>query len=322
MINKIYEVIKKNIKDIIFIIVFVIVVNIKLPFSVYAPGGIIDVSKRLNENTNTSINMTYVSYIEGKLPVVLLSFILPNWDIVKNDDIKYDNETIDDANTRDRIYLYESVSNAIYVAYNYVGENLNIKETNYYVNYIDDGADTDLKIGDKILKVDGNDFDESLVDTYFKDKKIGEEVTIEVIHDEVKETRYAKLIEKNGKVIIGISYSKVYEYDDVIDYKYKKSEAGPSGGAMLTLAIINELKGLDINDKKICGTGTIERDGNIGEIGGVKYKILGAEKQKCDIFISPKENYEEALKVKNDNNLKIELIEANNIENLIEKLSF
>ena len=58
MINKIYEFIKDNIKSIIFLIIFVVVINLKLPFSVYAPGGVIDISKRLNDKTDSSINMT------------------------------------------------------------------------------------------------------------------------------------------------------------------------------------------------------------------------------------------------------------------------
>ena len=49
--------------------------------------------------------------------------------------------------------------------------------------------------------------------------------------------------------------------------------------------------------------------------------MLGASKNKCDVFITPKENYKEAKKVKEKNKLKIELIEADNIEDLMEKLS-
>lgn len=322
MANKIYDFIKENIKSIIFIIVFIIIINLKLPFSVYAPGGTIDISKRLNKDTNTSINMTYVSYIEGKTPVLLLSFLLPNWDIVKNSDIKYDNETIEDVNKRDRIYLYESLSNAMSIAYNYVGETLEIKETKYYITYISPLAKTDVKIGDEIISVDGYSFDENLVDTYLKKKKVGDIVKIEVKENNKIKKKKATLIENDGKILIGLSYSQVNEYSNAIDYKYKASEAGPSGGAMLTLALIDELSDNKMfTDKKICGTGTIEKDGSIGEIGGVKYKLLGAKKNKCDVFISPKENYEEALQVKKDNNLKIDLIKADNIEELLKKLS-
>jgi len=65
-------------------------------------------------------------------------------------------------------------------------------------------------------------------------------------------------------------------------------------GYELQIKIPNDLI---LNNKKICGTGTIDESGNIGEIGGVKYKMLGASKNKCDVFITPKENYEEAFNI-------------------------
>ena len=124
MINKIYEFIKDNIKSIIFLIIFVLVINLKLPFSVYAPGGVIDISKRLNDKTDSSINMTYVNFIEGKVPVLLISLILPNFDIVSDDDIKYDNEELKDSLIRDKISLEESISNAYLVSYNFLNKDL------------------------------------------------------------------------------------------------------------------------------------------------------------------------------------------------------
>ena len=45
----------------------------------------------------------------------------------------------------------------------------------------------------------------------------------------------------------------------------------------MALMIYNALTEQDLtNGKKIVGTGTIERDGSVGVIGGVKYKIMGA----------------------------------------------
>ena len=60
--------------------------------------------------------------------------------------------------------------------------------------------------------------------------------------------------------------------------------------------------------------------GNVGEISGVKYKLAGAVKKDADIFIVPTANYKEAIKLKNENNYNIEIIEADTLENVIEKL--
>ena len=101
-----------------------------------------------------------------------------------------------------------------------------------------------------------------------------------------------------------------YEYktEIPIDVKTKASESGSSGGLMLTLAIYNKLTEEDLTKgQKIVGTGTIDILGNVGEIDGVKYKLLGAEREKAQIFLCPVENYDEALKVKRENKLKIKV---------------
>ena len=119
---------------------------------------------------------------------------------------------------------------------------------------------------------------------------------------------------------MGISIINHYEYelDPKIDVKTKASESGSSGGLMTSLAIYNSLVSEDITKgRKIVGTGTIDMEGNVGEIGGVKYKLLGAEKNKADIFLCPKENYDEAIKVKQDNNLKLEVIAVGTLNEAI-----
>ena len=90
-------------------------------------------------------------------------------------------------------------------------------------------------------------------------------------------------------------------YDDrnqAIDFK--GNESGPSGGLMLTIAIYDKLVSKDLtNGLKIVGTGTIDYDGNVGQIDGVSYKLKGAVKKGADIFIAPTgENYQECVKLK------------------------
>ena len=64
----------------------------------------------------------------------------------------------------------------------------------------------------------------------------------------------------------------------------------------------------------------VDIDGNVGEIGGVKYKLIGAVKNKSDIFLCPKENYEEAIKVAKDNNYSIKIISVGTLKEAIEEL--
>ncbi|MCI8575863.1 MAG: hypothetical protein HFI09_05270, partial [Bacilli bacterium] len=102
----------------------------------------------------------------------------------------------------------------------------------------------------------------------------------------------------------------------------KSSESGPCGGLMNALAIYNALVEEDITKgKKIIGTGTIDRDGTVGDIGGVKYKLLGAAKKKADIFLVPEKNYDEAIQVKNENHLDIRVISVRTLEEALAALA-
>ena len=89
----------------------------------------------------------------------------------------------------------------------------------------------------------------------------------------------------------------------------------------MALSIYDYLTEKDItNNLNIVGTGTIDEEGNVGEIGGVKYKIKAAAKNKADVFFVPKGNYEEAINVKNANNLDIKIISISNITEAINYL--
>ena len=98
----------------------------------------------------------------------------------------------------------------------------------------------------------------------------------------------------------------------------KDNESGSSGGLMMSLAIYNALTEEDITKGlNIVGTGSINSDGTVEEIGGVKYKVLAAEKNKADIFFCPVENYEEALKVKKRRKLDVEVVKVASLKEAI-----
>jgi len=101
--------------------------------------------------------------------------------------------------------------------------------------------------------------------------------------------RTATLQEVEGRILVGVILTQVSEVktDPKIEFHFSKSESGPSGGLMTALSIYNMLTEKDLTKgKTIVGTGTIELDGSIGSIGGVKYKLKGAVKKKAEIFFS------------------------------------
>jgi Lon-like protease len=72
---------------------------------------------------------------------------------------------------------------------------------------------------------------------------------------------------------------------------------GPSAGLAFALQILEE-QGRDVDHGyKVAATGVIAPDGEIGEIGGVQQKTIGARRAHVDVFLVPAgDNYREALK--------------------------
>ena len=78
----------------------------------------------------------------------------------------------------------------------------------------------------------------------------------------------------------------------------QKIEGGPSAGLMFTLTVYNLLTTEDLSGgRKIAGTGTINLDGTVGPIGGVKQKVFAAEGVGATYFLCPVDNYADAVSV-------------------------
>ena len=73
-----------------------------------------------------------------------------------------------------------------------------------------------------------------------------------------------------------------------------KDTGGPSGGLIFSLGIVELFTPRDIlQGRKIAGTGTISASGEIGPIGGVVEKIIGAKKVGAELLFISTANCEE-----------------------------
>ena len=334
MFNKLYEKIKNYIKEnkielivSIFILVFFL---FPLPFYIQKPGGLIDVENRIEiedaDEAKGSFNMTYVTEMKATPITYLLALILKDWDIQKEEDLVMEGQTMEELYYYSKLLMKQGNSFAKVIAYKEANLEYEITSNEYSVVLVDKEAITDLKVGDTITHINGvkvNNYDE-ITETILN-SNVGDTLTFKVINDEKEYTRYGTLRDVEGKTMLGVS---ILENIDVktkpnCDITFKSDESGPSGGLITTLQIYDKLVEGDLTKgKKISGTGTIELDGTIGSIGGVKYKILGAEKKKADIFLVPAgENYEEAIKIKNERNLDIEVVSIEKFTDAIEYLN-
>ena len=333
MLNKLYEklknIIKTEYKFLLFTLILFLIMVIRLPYYITTNGGLIDLENRIDiENKKEikgSFNLAYVNEVHATIPYLIIAKLNPKWDIYKESELTIDNEKIEDVNLRNSIMLKEANDIAIKLAYQKANKSITIKDNKVYAIYIDKTAKTDLKVGDQIIKINDLEINskEQLFD-YIRSQSENTDLTFEVIRDGKKYRRKATTQKVEDQVMVGVMISNVSDLktDPKIDLKFKNSESGSSGGLTTCLAIYSYLIDEDITKgRKIVGTGTIDINGNVGRIDGVKYKLSGAVRKKADIFFVPaNENYKEALKEKKKYHYDIEIVPVNTLDEAINYL--
>lgn len=75
---------------------------------------------------------------------------------------------------------------------------------------------------------------------------------------------------------------------------------GPSGGLIFALGIIEKLDSSQlVNGRLIAGTGTINKKGEVGPIGGIEDKLIGAKRAGATLFLAPIDNCIDITRVPN-----------------------
>ena len=314
---------KENYKFLIFMLILITVVNVELPYYIEAPGGTINLSKRIDENydkKNGSLNMLYVTEYKGNIVTVLLSKIIKSWDLYEISNQQISNEDANDIYLRNKVMLDNSIENATLVAYKYAGKQITIKEKQNII--IATTKDNGLKIGDIVLSVDSIPVENNTtIKDYLTTKNEGDIIKIKVKrNDEEKEISIT--LDKDKIIGIMLITNYIYETEEPLNINFRSGEGGSSGGLILSLGIYSEITGTDIlKGRNIAGTGTIDAEGNVGEIDGIKYKIAGAVKNKMDLILVSPYNYEEAKKVIEEHNYNIELVCVKTFEEAINYLT-
>ena len=315
-----------------FFVIIVIVLTYPLPYYVFISGGITDLSSRFKiENAykqKGSYNLSYVNQLNGNFVTYLASFVMPNWRVIDVENYQIsETETIDEIYARDRLALISANQTATMLAYEKAGKEIHINDTKLYVRSAYDiiNSTEKIKIGDVLVSIDDIVIDNfEQVSTIIKGKNVGDKITFEFKRDNDLYKTDVIVQEANGVKLVGLGFYVIYDYEVApkIEYNFKSSESGSSAGLMTTLAIYDSLIPEDLtHGLKIAGTGTIDSEGNVGEIGGIEYKISGAEQGDADIFFAPSgDNYKDALKEKEKYNYKIKIIEVSTLDDAIDYL--
>ena len=324
-------------------------VLLPLPYYVEMPGTTENVGEMIKVNQTPlhqkseegSLNLTTVSMMRATGASLIYAALTDFTDVYSKKDMM-GNQTDAYYNRMNAFYMASAQNAATYEAFKFAVKPFELDYKGVYVlDVLKKSTFKEvLHIADTVTGVNGQSFksSEELM-TYIKSQKIGAKISVQYT-DEAGKAKSAdgKTIKiADGKAGIGIT---------LVDHTEVKSTpsvtidagaiGGPSAGMMFTLEIYSQLTGQDLTKgREIAGTGTIEKDGKIGRIGGIDKKIATASRNGAQIFLAPddeitpemkkvepgvKSNYQEALAAAKKLNTKMKIVPVKTVQDAIDYL--
>jgi len=204
-------------------------------------------------------------------------------------------QTADQANQQNAQLMSSSQQDATAAALTELGYHI---EQHVVVAGIEKGspADGTLQQNDRITAVDG-----ATVETVDElraavQKQHGGAVTLSIERGTTSKEVTVKPEKSDGSYILGVTAGQQYGTMPVtVDFQLADI-GGPSAGQMFALGIIDKLTPGYLNGgKRVAGTGTIDAQGDVGAIGGIRQKMFGARDAGATVFLAPQSNCDEVV---------------------------
>ncbi|WP_151733922.1 SepM family pheromone-processing serine protease ['Paenibacillus yunnanensis' Narsing Rao et al. 2020] len=294
-----------------FVVIVYVVVFMNTPYIVYRPGSASEVAPMIQvENADPpeqgAFMMTTVSASYANVALLVVSMFNSYAEIVAKE-TRLGDRTEQEYAAEQVYYMSSSQSFAVQAAYK--AANVPYEEvTDYlYVFSVPETGNKDqFRPGDRIVAVAGEKVtDAEALAKLLSSRAIGDRVDVKLQRDGKEISEQVKLVEVRDKENsparpgLGISIGavqKVVPEEEGHGISFVDTEVGgPSAGLMFTMEIYNRLTPGDLTKGyRVAGTGTMDAGGNVGAIGGVKHKIVAADREEADIFFVPLKNVDEA----------------------------
>jgi PDZ domain-containing protein len=237
----------------------------------------------------------------------IAAWMNPSDAVVPRELIFPDDVSGEDVQKRQALMFSTSESNAVAAAMTYLGKPV-VTTTVVTAVYAGSPSDSVLLPKDEIVSVDGKKVTEPQdVSTAVRSSPIGTSFDVGIRRDGVEVDGVMK--DNVDQVVtvtsaanpddptvpyIGIGVGTFYAAEFPIDFTLD-DVGGPSAGTMFATGIVDLLTPGDLTGGgHVAGTGTIEPDGTVGAIGGIRQKLAGAREAGATLFIMPKVHCAEA----------------------------
>jgi PDZ domain-containing protein len=191
----------------------------------------------------------------------------------------------------------DSEASAVIVALHVLNKPVQLDYQGVIINYFlpDAPSSKVLFEGDIVTTVEGRSIKNAEdLKAVLGSKQPGDQVTATVKRGSKTEQLKVPLMEINDaagkRTGFGFGYATVQYpiHNEKIDFSLNDI-GGPSAGFMLALEIVSQYRNGDLpHGYRIAGTGTIDANGTIGQIGGMNHKIVAAARSGVDFFLIPK----------------------------------
>ncbi len=158
----------------------------------------------------------------------------------------------------------------------------------------DGGAAGQLEPGDVLLEVNGQKVENvAAAGEAIGATPRGEKVEVTVRRDGAEKFFALTPRYEGERALLGIVLSRGFDFPVKVNFALD-GIGGPSAGMIFALAIYDEMTPGDLTGgKKIAGTGTIDEQGTVGPIGGIRQKMIGARSDGAEFFLAPGLNCED-----------------------------
>ena len=286
-------------------LVGVIAWNVELPYLAFSAGPVSDASDSIVAEEveiyppdGELLMLTVVSQDVNVFEAIIAGFD-PTIDLVRRQAVRRPGESDEDYRNRVLQQMDDSNFRSISVALDYLGYDM--VPTEVVINEFVEGvpAESVLELGDTIVAINGSAITQVAdIKPLVEDFGVGDTVVMTVDRAGERLDLTVELAERQdepGVAMIGILLGELTESPFPLAIQ-AGDIGGPSAGMMHTLAIIDTLtEGELTNGHVIAGTGTIRIDGTVGNIGGIRQKVVGAEAAGATHILVPVGNYEKAL---------------------------
>ncbi len=318
----------KTYQKLIIVLIFpylylVMVLVMPTDYSVTAPGNLTPVQNFITIDGVEPVGDFNTIYVYSYDPITAFQYFMlyndPTMDVYETTDREKD-MSFQDEYRAGQLSKLVSLKTSLIQAYQLAMlEDSSISiETEYrglYI-YMRPSRLSELQIGDEVVSINGENYADHTHDSFIlltqQDqyqmtiKRIeGQSVSYHTVDYEKVPGELSIRFLRNDEILASQPSFDLPGVNNIV--------GGPSGGMMQTLSIYASLLKLNIGDLKIAGTGTIQMDGNIGPIGGIRQKIVTAMYQKVDIFFIPETHFQEISDLEFD----YELVVVSTIEEAV-----